>query len=341
MRTGLWFSAGSAPDLFQGHAGGLGAPVAQYEGAGISTRRWPVTDERGSVLAQTDSSGALVGAINSYDEYGMEASGNSGTFGYAGQFRLPMDHMTLNRNRVYGAGLGRFMQTDPIGQNGGLNLYGYVGGDPVNFTDPWGLAPDNEQPRDFVRVVCPDMGPYFCAAYWDSAGGPLLPINWQHSHISTGRGNDEESHREENCSQQTETTSAELGNNPIFQSYGVLGNRYRPILESVSVTATWIYDDDVITNGETGSIIVSFGTFGDATGENIVGSAFIIRAWRAELWGGHAEGSSIASVSQTISASEIRNSQAFGTMPHFARVMGRLPDGIQVTITSTYETECQ
>lgn len=32
------------------------------------------------------------------------------------------------------------MSRDPIGENGGINLYGYVDQDPVNQTDPFGLA---------------------------------------------------------------------------------------------------------------------------------------------------------------------------------------------------------
>jgi RHS repeat-associated protein len=41
--------------------------------------------------------------------------------------------------RVHEPELGRFLQPDPIGVEGGINLYAYVGNDPVNFTDPLGL----------------------------------------------------------------------------------------------------------------------------------------------------------------------------------------------------------
>ena len=38
--------------------------------------------------------------------------------------------------------MGLYTQQDPIGIAGGLNLYGYAGGDPINFSDPFGLCPD-------------------------------------------------------------------------------------------------------------------------------------------------------------------------------------------------------
>jgi RHS repeat-associated protein len=46
----------------------------------------------------------------------------------------------FRRNRYYDQGTGRFTQEDPIGLAGGLNLYGFANGDPVNFSDPFGLC---------------------------------------------------------------------------------------------------------------------------------------------------------------------------------------------------------
>lgn len=47
----------------------------------------------------------------------------------------------ISWHRFYDPSIGRYISADPIGLAGGINLYAYVGGDPVNWVDPWGLIP--------------------------------------------------------------------------------------------------------------------------------------------------------------------------------------------------------
>ena len=121
------------------HGPGTDEPLVWYEGSGTAIRRWLHADERGSIVAASDASGNVVG-INKYDEYGQPQGSVTGRFAYTGQAWLPEIGLHYYKARLYHAGLGRFMQTDPIGYAGGQNLYGYVAGDPVNLLDPSGTA---------------------------------------------------------------------------------------------------------------------------------------------------------------------------------------------------------
>ena len=57
--------------------------------------------------------------------------------------------LMYRRNRYYDPLSGRFTQPDPIGIAGGLNVYGFAGGDPVNFSDPFGLQGcDRDHPEE-------------------------------------------------------------------------------------------------------------------------------------------------------------------------------------------------
>jgi hypothetical protein len=56
-------------------------PLVWYEGAGTTDRRWFHADERGSVIAVSNSAGSVI-ALNSYDEYGIPQSTNQGRFQY-------------------------------------------------------------------------------------------------------------------------------------------------------------------------------------------------------------------------------------------------------------------
>jgi RHS repeat-associated protein len=120
------------------HGPGADEPLVWYEGSGTTDRRWLLADERGSVMAVTDSSGATI-AKNSYDEYGKPGAGNIGRFQYTGQTWLSDIGLYYYKARFYSPTLGRFLQPDPIGYEGGLNVYAYAGDDPINGSDPSGL----------------------------------------------------------------------------------------------------------------------------------------------------------------------------------------------------------
>jgi RHS repeat-associated protein len=96
-----------------------------------------------SVREMTNSSGTIVWQ-QSFDPYGVPTTLVSTTpadMGYAGYYLHQRSGLNLTRTRAYNASLGRFINRDPIGLSGGVNLYGYVGGNPISFADPMGWAP--------------------------------------------------------------------------------------------------------------------------------------------------------------------------------------------------------
>ena len=141
--------------------GSSGAPTATYAvnlGGGIDdvlgratpggARQTLIPDIQGSIIATLDSSGTLnkIG----YQPFGQSPSAVIAGAGprYTGR-RLDPETATGSaqpsglyyyRARTYSPTLGRFLQPDPIGPVGGVNLYAYVGNDPLNATDPSGLV---------------------------------------------------------------------------------------------------------------------------------------------------------------------------------------------------------
>lgn len=123
---------------------GFDEPLIRVDNAGVKT--YLHSDRLGSIIARTNATGSVLDKYK-YSSFGETPSLANSTFGYTGQ-RYDADlGMYYYKARIYNPAIGRFLQPDPIGYDGGFNLYEYVGNDPLNATDPLGLAPGGLIPQ--------------------------------------------------------------------------------------------------------------------------------------------------------------------------------------------------
>jgi RHS repeat-associated protein len=117
--------SGGAGQVYYAHNDHLGAPRLLSDAAGQVVWR-----------GDFDPFGKVTAIDEDVDGDGSNVSLN---IRFPGQYYDAETGLHYNWNRYYDPGTGRYTTPDPIGIEGGLNLYAYVGGNPVGFVDPEGL----------------------------------------------------------------------------------------------------------------------------------------------------------------------------------------------------------
>lgn len=100
-------------------------------------------DGLGSITSLSNSAGA-VASTYAYDSFGklIGSAGNAmNLVMYGGREFDPETGLYYDRARYYDPTSGRFLSEDPIGLDGGLNVYRYAHNDPTTLDDPTGLNP--------------------------------------------------------------------------------------------------------------------------------------------------------------------------------------------------------
>jgi RHS repeat-associated protein len=145
-------------------------------------------DRMGTIHTLLNDSGIL--ERYTYDAFGQprvtDADGSNARsfsawnnrFMFTGREWLPSLGLYDYRNRFYEPSLGRFLQPDPIGfAAGDPNLFRYCAGDPVNCTDPSGLAGSGAgQEQNKPQVPKKKDGPTsFTTTTWETPTGSHIP----------------------------------------------------------------------------------------------------------------------------------------------------------------------
>jgi len=129
-------------------------------------------DHLGSIRDLRMGDGQVLASYD-YDPYGApirisETGGVRADYRYAGLVQHAQSGLYLTHYRAYSADNGRWISRDPIFEAGGVNLYAYVEGDPLNHLDPLGLW---RWPQDIYNEAMRDAASRFPTNTWHNGPG--------------------------------------------------------------------------------------------------------------------------------------------------------------------------
>jgi RHS repeat-associated protein len=142
----------------------------------------PLYDGGGNVTGLVDAATGAVVATYEYDPFGNTLSATGDTAALAANpFRFSTKYFDGETGlyyygyRYYSPQLGRWLTRDPMQEGGGVNVYAFVGNDPVNLVDADGLQPRELQYSTVPRCI---------ACHWTGVAEGLtrvrdLPANYQ------------------------------------------------------------------------------------------------------------------------------------------------------------------
>lgn len=142
---------GTGTNLLCSYVWGLDGPgglLQIYDAAGAGRTLFATHDANGNVAALFNPGSQALEAVYEYGPFGepLRAEGTyarTNPFRFGGEFYDEESGLAYYGYRYYSARQGRFINRDPSGEAGGVNLYGFCGNDGLNRRDLLGLLPED------------------------------------------------------------------------------------------------------------------------------------------------------------------------------------------------------
>jgi len=150
---------GMGKDEVKGHVEFAEAQGNVFDEAGLGWYSY-IKDQVGTITQVYFRENYSMAETRTYDVFGnlISKTGSSNcNLGFQGKYFDQESGLYYYFHRYYYPTFGRFINEDPIGLNGGLNMYLFIDNDPLNYFDPFGL--------DKVKLLAEEMGKWF-GWYW-------------------------------------------------------------------------------------------------------------------------------------------------------------------------------